>query len=99
MDFLTLPRSKWKVIHYQRALAARGAKVSGRKKDLVERLESYERNDNFGATPIIDDSRDPLPNFPDISKFRTLVASQQRDIPKLSRPHIEHYFTFLKKQL
>ena len=69
MDFSTLPRSEWKVIHYQRALAARGAKVSGRKKELIERLESYEPNDNFGATPIID-TGDPLPNFPDISKFR-----------------------------
>ena len=37
--------------------------MSGRKKELIERLESYERNDNFGATPIIDDSRDPLPNI------------------------------------
>ena len=56
MEFSTLPRSKWKVIHYQRALAARGAKVSGRKKELIERLELYERNEIFGATPIIDDS-------------------------------------------
>ena len=48
-----MDRSKWKVKDYQRELAARGAKISGRKKELEERLEAYERNDNFGATPII----------------------------------------------
>ena len=46
-------RAKWIVIDYQRELAARGAKISGRKWELIERLEAYERNDNFGAQPII----------------------------------------------
>ena len=62
-------RSRWKVSDYQRALAAIGAKVSGRKKDLVDRLEAYERNNNFGFQPLISDE-DPHPHFPDISKFR-----------------------------
>ena len=63
-------RSRWTVKHYQRALASRGAKVSGRKKELVERLEAYERNDNFGFEQILAAGDDPLPHFPDISKFR-----------------------------
>ena len=63
-------RSRWKVPDYQRALAARGAKISGRKQELIQRLEDYERNDNFGATPIIIDTTNPLPNFPAIAKFR-----------------------------
>ena len=64
-------RSRWTVKQYQRALAARGAKVSGRKKELAERLEAYERNDNFGFQPIVAGAGDdPLPHFPDISKFR-----------------------------
>ena len=62
-------RLKWTVKHYQRALAARGAKVTGRKKELIDRLAAYERNDNFGAQPIVLGD-DPLPDFPTISKFR-----------------------------
>ena len=66
-----MDRSRWKVQDYQRALAARGAKVSGRKKELIERLEAYERNDNFGAQIIIDErAGNPLPNFPEAAKFR-----------------------------
>ena len=64
-----MDRSRWKVVDYQRALAARGAKVSGRKKELEERLAAYERNENFGYQAIISQD-DPLPHFPDISKFR-----------------------------
>ena len=85
-----MDRSRWKVIDYQRALAARGAKVSGRKKDLIERLEAYERNDNFGAAPIVLDG-DPLPNFPEMSKFRTLTSSDRGMIPKIGKSHITEY--------
>ncbi|XP_033725553.1 uncharacterized protein LOC117315463 [Pecten maximus] len=40
---LTLPELRSK-------LRERNAKTSGRKKELIERLESYDRNDNFGRT-------------------------------------------------
>ena len=83
-------KSRWKVKDYQKALAARGAKVSGRKKELVERLEAYERNDNFGAAPVLLGD-DPLPDFPDISKFRTITISNQGEVPKISRSHVEQY--------
>ena len=62
-------RRGWIVADYQKALAARGAKVTGRKWELEERLEAYERNDNFGAQPLLLGD-DPLPHFPDITKFR-----------------------------
>ncbi len=39
---LTVPALK-------KELAQRGAKTSGRKAELVERLEAYDRNDNFGT--------------------------------------------------
>ena len=86
-----MDRSRWKVKDYQRALAARGAKISGRKKELVERLEAYERNDNFGAQPVLLSDADPLPNFPDISKFRTLTVSHHNDVPKIAKSHVEQY--------
>ena len=87
-------RAKWTVKDYQRALAARGAKVSGRKKELVELLEAYERNDNFGATPIIGDTDNPLPFFPEITKFRTLTQSNQGEVPKIARAHVEQYVLY-----
>ena len=89
-------RSRWTVKHYQRALASRGAKVSGRKKELIDRLEAYERNDNFGAQPIISelDSQDPLPNFPSISEFRTLTHQGCDLVPKIVHAHVEQYVLF-----
>ena len=89
-------RSRWTVKDYQRALAVRGAKVSGRKKELVERLEAYERNDNFGATPIIVAGHgDPLPHFPDVSKFRSLTEADQEVLPKImARSHVEQYILY-----
>ena len=84
-----MDRTLWKVKDYQRALAARGAKISGRKKDLEERLAAYERNDNFGAQPIIIETQDPVP-FPDISKFRTLTPAATV-VPKITKPHVEVY--------
>ena len=86
-------RSKWTVKDYQRELAARGAKVSGRKKELVERLEAYERNDNFGFSPIFDADADPL-HFPDIAKFRTLHPSDQDVVPKMAKSHVEQYVLY-----
>ena len=86
-----MDRSRWKVKDYQRALASRGAKISGRKKELQERLEAYERNDNFGYQVIISDD-DPLPHFPDISKFRTLT--DEAEVPKIARSHVEQYVLY-----
>ncbi|XP_060563423.1 uncharacterized protein LOC132722856 [Ruditapes philippinarum] len=36
----------------EKELKKRNAKQSGRKKDLVERLEAYERNLNFGQSDV-----------------------------------------------
>ena len=87
-------RSKWKIKDYQRELAARGAKVSGRKKELAERLEAYERNDNFGFEPVIPREVDPLPHFPDISKFRTIIPADQGVFPKMAKSHVEQYVLY-----
>ena len=88
-------RSRWIVADYQRALAARGAKVKGRKWELIERLEAYERNDNFGVQPIIAGTADPLPDFPDVSKFRTLTQSDQGELPKImAKSHVEQYVLY-----
>ena len=88
-----MDRSKWTVKHYQRALASRGAKVSGRKKELQERLEAYERNDNFGYQAIITDE-DPLPHFPDICKFKTLTPTDGAVVPKIAKSHVEQYVLY-----
>ena len=86
-----MDRSRWKVIDYQRALAARGAKVTGRKKELIERLEAYERNDNFGASPVVPEGGDPLPHFPEMSNFRSLTTSDREAVPKICHSHVKEY--------
>ena len=52
-------------------LRRRKAKVSGNKATLVERLESYQRNHNFGADEKLDD--EPY-------EMETPAPSQYRDI-------------------
>ena len=88
-----MDRIKWTVKDYQRALASRGAKVSGRKQELIERLAAYERNDDFGFQPVALEA-DPLPHFPDITKFRTLTNSDKNLVPKIARSHVVQYVIY-----
>ncbi|KAL5019069.1 hypothetical protein ScPMuIL_004791 [Solemya velum] len=47
--------SGWSLKEVKEELKKRGAKLSGRKLDLVERLEAYDRNQNFGFEALQDD--------------------------------------------
>ena len=59
------------VTQLKEELRRRKAKVSGNKATLVERLESYQRNHNFGADEKLDD--EPY-------EMETPAPSQYRDI-------------------
>ena len=59
----------------------------------MKRLEDYERND-LGSQPIIIDTSDPLPNFPDISNFTTLTKSDREIVPNIARAHVEQYIFY-----
>jgi hypothetical protein len=45
--------SKKTVKELKQALSERGAKTTGRKCELIERIEAYDRNDDFCGTTVI----------------------------------------------
>jgi len=74
----------WSISRLKNELSTRGAKVTGRKAELIERLEAYERNDDFrGQQTIFIPEATPMPNFPEISNFRTLTQSDVEALPKV----------------
>ncbi|XP_014681095.1 PREDICTED: uncharacterized protein LOC106820991 [Priapulus caudatus] len=46
---------KWKLGELKEELGKRRAKKSGKKADLVKRLEQYDRNNNFGKEQLEDE--------------------------------------------
>jgi hypothetical protein len=74
----------WTVKQLKATLSERGAKTSGRKAELIDRIESYERNDDFRGTTVIQMPEAlSMPDFPNISTFRTLTDTDQAMLPKV----------------
>jgi hypothetical protein len=68
------------------------SRKTGRKKELLDHVEYYDRNDDFRAGPaIIIPVANPMPAWPPISDFRTMTASDREEVPQVLRAHIEHY--------
>ncbi|KAL8603439.1 hypothetical protein ACOMHN_053106 [Nucella lapillus] len=44
---------RWTIYQLKKELRRRNARVSGRKADLAERLEAYDRNSNFGGDETV----------------------------------------------
>ncbi|KAK6174850.1 hypothetical protein SNE40_013419 [Patella caerulea] len=80
--------SLWTVSKLKLELSQRHARVSGRKEELIRRLESYERNFDF-----IVDLPEPCPflGWPDIG-FQQLQSFLQHKIPVIGLPAINGYF-------
>ncbi|XP_074649756.1 uncharacterized protein LOC141904984 [Tubulanus polymorphus] len=75
-------------------LQKRGAKTTGCKSDLIERLEAYDRNENFQNEAIII-PRELLPNWPgDVTGFKQLSRDHRNILPKITDDHIRGYFKF-----
>jgi hypothetical protein len=87
-------KSMWTVNKLKIELLKRGAKTTGRKSELVERLESYERNENFssGLNLCLPES-DPMPEWPS-SGFHSLTQSDQENLPNITMNHIEQYVLY-----
>ncbi|ESO96052.1 hypothetical protein LOTGIDRAFT_160037 [Lottia gigantea] len=66
----TVDRNSWTVSELKDELRRRRAKTTGRKIDLIERLEAYDRNANFEVGKV--DSPDPIviPFWPDSSPIK-----------------------------
>ncbi|XP_063384478.1 uncharacterized protein LOC134670606 [Cydia fagiglandana] len=76
------------VVQLKNELRQRNASVTGKKADLIERLEAYDRNFNFGADP--GPSEDPRYECPPVSCFKDINADSP--IPPLDRHEIQAYF-------
>lgn len=75
-------------------LARRGARTTGRKADLVERLRAYERNEDFSGRSqslfVADDV--PMPDWPQ-TIFKTITVSQRLLLPPTSSAQLSQYIT------
>ncbi len=83
------------VTQLKNELEKRGAKVSGRKKELVERLEAYDKHSNFGGPSSSFELPDSvsLPAWP-VSGFTSLTKSHKENIPQICQAHIEQYVLY-----
>ncbi|XP_050388704.1 uncharacterized protein LOC126807882 [Patella vulgata] len=73
-------------------LAKRGARTTGRKEALIERLDAYDKNDNF-RNPVIHLPEYTIPQWPS-SGFRQLVSEHRSTLPKVDRCQIDGYFKY-----
>ena len=93
--------SHWKdktVPVIKQALADRGAKTTGKKEELISRLVAYEENDNFQGPTIILPESDDMPEFPPTAFFRTLTASDRKNVPPISKNIVEQYVLYRQVQ-
>ena len=56
----------------------------------INRLEAYERNDNFGSEPVLLPPVS-LPDWP-AAGYKQLTNDHKDDIPHVHKEHINHYF-------
>ncbi|CAG5020960.1 unnamed protein product [Parnassius apollo] len=79
----------WKLKELKDELKKRGAKITGKKADLVERLESYDRNFNFGnqSPPA---SQSQAIDVPAVELYQDVNSSTI--LPKITKKHIQCYF-------
>ncbi|XP_033727389.1 uncharacterized protein LOC117316737 [Pecten maximus] len=80
----------WTVSQLKKELGRRNAVTNGRKIDLVQRLESYDRNQDFKSPAV--HLPDPLEVTWPASGFQQLMPSHRQQLPKLTREQIEAYF-------
>lgn len=84
----------WTVVQLKRELANRGAKTSGRKKDLADRLECYVKNRNFQNASITLPVAQTMPAFPDTALFTSITGADLEFIPKVTDGHIRQYVLY-----
>ena len=67
-----------------------GAKTSGKKAELIDRLLAYRRNNNFAEPPVLLPETVSFPEWPS-KNFRSIVESDRSGIPKIRLEHVEQY--------
>jgi hypothetical protein len=77
-------RAKLTLVELRRECRDRGARTTGRKAELLERLESYDRNDDFrGFGQVVLPETDPMPEWPSMSSFCTITKVHREIMPKV----------------
>ena len=78
-------------------LKERGAKTSGRKHELIERLEAYDRmaaypspSTSFLPVPTVN----PMPTWPNSSLFKSITPDIQSSLPPVSQDILEQYVLY-----
>ncbi|XP_071104033.1 uncharacterized protein [Haliotis cracherodii] len=85
----------WKLPELKTELKARGARVSGRKIDLIERLESYDRNCNFGKETELEAEFEMT--LPPVETYRDVNGDSH--LPFLAYEAINYYLQPFQKKL
>ncbi|CAK1578243.1 unnamed protein product [Parnassius mnemosyne] len=86
----------WKLKELKDELKKRGAKITGKKSDLVERLESYDRNFNFGnQSPVASQSQ--AIDVPAVELYQDVNSCTI--LPKITKKHIQSYFDRFNKNI
>uniref|UniRef100_A0A2A4J5H1 SWIM-type domain-containing protein n=1 Tax=Heliothis virescens TaxID=7102 RepID=A0A2A4J5H1_HELVI len=87
--------STWKICELKEELRKRGASLRGRKADLIERLESYDLNYNFGQAVVVDD--EPSLVLPPMESYRDINSNTK--LPPLNKTQIRHYLSISDKKM
>lgn len=82
----------------KKELSRRGAKTTGRKAELVARLEAYDRNDNFRTNDVQRPAEIPMPDWPQAGQFRTITKDHRHLLPSLKQSHINQYVLYRQCQ-
>ncbi|XP_062603717.1 uncharacterized protein LOC134265512 [Saccostrea cucullata] len=92
MDSDAVDLVDWPVSRLKKELVDRGARTTGRKTQLIDRLRAYIRNDNFTPASI----KLPEPSVVDwpTSGFKQLQKDHHLILRKISKEQIEAYFIY-----
>ncbi|KAK6178337.1 hypothetical protein SNE40_013136 [Patella caerulea] len=85
-----------RICDLRKELSKRGVKLSGRKQELIDRLEAYERDFNFGKSQVVNQSEYQMVT-PKEHLYKDLHEGSV--IPEITMDNIENYLGSLKKSL
>ncbi|XP_047039840.1 uncharacterized protein LOC124644478 [Helicoverpa zea] len=88
--------STWTVPQLKKELKERGASLRGKKADLIERLEIYDQNFNFGNRENVE-TDDPAMKLPSNECYRDINSHTK--LPPLNKTQIRHYLSYTSKKM
>lgn len=91
---MSVDYSTWTMKFLKEELSRRGARTTGRKEELVTRLQHYDLNDDFrGAAPVVVPEMIPMPLWPK-EGFLTITDKDKEAMPMISEPQIRQYIIY-----